>query len=278
MTDSLGQTFDTPGYRIFAVDNDGFSTKFQPLNTWPAVIITNPIDRGLTIQAFDIPNNSQAVPIRALVFDQNPVTSVEYRIDGGNWVSMNSVSGTPNLWNSSFDASSLTDTEHTITVRALSSSGTTTDSLTIRVGQHDTPEKINGALPDFTRIKNCDPWILDLTMFEWDRIDQGAQLNWSINSADPSLCLVEMTDILNDLVTFTPVQDAVGTVDVFFTLNNTRGTEVTGYITITLVDVMELATFQSYLGIIALAAIVIAVVINFLLMKKSGEPLPNIKK
>ncbi|GAH50771.1 unnamed protein product, partial [marine sediment metagenome] len=121
-TDSLGMPSSVPGYRIFAVDNDGISCKYYPINTWPAVLITCPLDRRLTMQAYDIPNNTIVAPIRALVFDRNPVISVKYQIDGGSWVAMNPVLGNPNLWNGSFDASSLTESQHEIIVRAESSS------------------------------------------------------------------------------------------------------------------------------------------------------------
>ena len=277
-TDSLGMSFIEPGYRIFAVDNEGISCKFQPLNTWPAVLITCPIDRGLTMQAFDIPNDSKAVPIRALVFDENAPTSIEYKIDDGTWTPMNLVSGKPDLWNASFDASVLTDTDHKITVRARSSSGTATDSITIRVGSNNKPEIVNGPLPDFIRTVNCDDWVLNLSMYEWDRFDRGTQLNLSVsNGINNSLCSVEITDILNNLVLFTPVRDAIGTVDVTFTLNNSRGEETLQIITISLVDRMNPNSFQLYLALIIVIGVAAGVLINFLLMRRSRE-LPSIPK
>ena len=276
-TGSLGQSFDENVYRIFAIDNDGISAKSQQVNTWPAVLITCPIDWELTLQAFDIPNDSKTVPIRALVFDKNPVSSVQYSIDGGSWNSMN-YTGKPKLWNASFDASVLTDTKHTLRVRATSASGDATDSITFRVGQYDGSEKINGGLPDFTRVKNCEPWILDLSMYEWDRLDMPTQLTWSVSGVDPTLCLINVTDVANDIVTFRPVRDAVGTVNVIFTLNNTRGQEVSGYVTITLVDRMDPDKFQLYLGIILAVGIAGAVIVNFLLTKRTQEPVKSPKK
>ncbi len=267
MTDSLGQTFDKPGYRIFAVDNDGFSCKFQYLNEWPAVIITCPIDRGLTMQAFDIPNDSKVVPIRALAFDQNPISTVEFKIDTGNWTPMTLVSG--DLWNSSFDASSLPEGEHTITVRATSSSGSITDSIQIRIGSPNRPEIVNGPLPDFIRTRDSSSWVLNLSMYEWDRIDSGTQLNWSVSSVDLTLCSVEVTNILNDLVTFIPVSGASGSDQVNFTLINSNGQTISQMITINLVDSMSPGHFQLYLSLIIIGAIVGAVVINQLLLRRA---------
>ncbi len=275
-TDSLGQSFNENGYRIFAIDNDGISCKFQPINTWPAVLITCPLDRKLTMQAFDIPNDSKVVPIRALVFDKNPIISVQYKIDNGDWVLMN-FTGNPNLWNASFDASGLSNTEHELIIRAQSSSGTETDAITFRVGQYDTPEEINGPLPDFTRVKNCGNWTLDLSMYEWDRLDSPTQLNWSVSGVNPTLCLVQITDMTNDIVTFAPIKDAVGTFDVQFNLTNSRGKTISGYITIILVARNDPNTFQLYLGIILVIGIISAVSINFLLLKRSQNPLNGVK-
>ncbi|MDD1779371.1 MAG: metallophosphoesterase, partial [Candidatus Helarchaeota archaeon] len=171
-SDSLGQPLTMPGYRIFAVDNDGISSIFQPLNKWPAVLITCPIDRGLTMQAPDIPNTSQMVPIRALVFDENTISAVQFKLDDGIFEPMSVSPNNPNLWNASFDASALTDSVHTITVQASSSSGIASDSITVRVGSPDTPEIVNGPLPNFYRTKNCAPWRLNLSMYEWDRSDK----------------------------------------------------------------------------------------------------------
>ena len=70
-------------YRIVAVDNNGVSTVSMDAKTWPAVIITAPLDRNLgmaadpyTAGAADLTGSS--TPIRALVFDRNPVQRVEY--------------------------------------------------------------------------------------------------------------------------------------------------------------------------------------------------------
>ncbi len=72
-------------YNIVAIDNNGVSTTAPNKGVWPAVIITAPLDKNLgmendpyTAGAADITGGS--TPIRALVFDKNPVTRVDYRM------------------------------------------------------------------------------------------------------------------------------------------------------------------------------------------------------
>ena len=71
-------------YNIVAIDSNGISTVSPDVRTWPAVIITTPLDKDLgmnrnpyTADASDMSGDS--FPIRALVFDKQPVTQVEYR-------------------------------------------------------------------------------------------------------------------------------------------------------------------------------------------------------
>lgn len=250
-----------------AVDNDGISTIYQPLNKWPAVLITCPIDRKLTMQAPDIPNNSKSVPIRALAFDENTISSVQFKIDNGILNPMTIVPDNPHLWNASFDASTLVNGEHTITVQASSSSGNSTNSIVIRLGSPDTPEIVNGPLPSFYRVKNCDPWVLNLSMYKWDKIDESAQLNWSISGIDSSLINYTF-DPLHDSITFKPVKDAFGTNSITFTLKNSRDKVTSQTISITLVDRFNPGEFQLYLGIIVLVSIACVVLFNYFVGKR----------
>jgi hypothetical protein len=72
-------------YNIVAVDCNGISTVSQNVGTWPAVIITAPLDKNLGMRhnpyTSDVNDLSgESTPIRALVFDKIPVTRVEYRM------------------------------------------------------------------------------------------------------------------------------------------------------------------------------------------------------
>ncbi len=277
-TDSLGMPSSYPGYRIIAVDNDGISCKYQAINTWPAVLITCPIDRHLTMQAFDIPSSMTAAPIRALVFDENPIWNVDYRIDDGPWVSMSPVPTNDALWNCTFDASTLVEGEHKVAVRANSSSGTTTDSIYVRIGSPDQPEIINGPIPSFVRVRDSSPWTLDLSIFEWDDTYSRTQLNWSVSDVDTSLCIVEVTDVLNDVVTFTPVAGASGTDTINLTLLDADGKSNSVTLTVTLVDQMSIGQLRIYLTVVIIASVATVVILNYFLPKKSGAPERTEKK
>jgi Icc-related predicted phosphoesterase len=276
-SDSLGMPLTAPGYRIFAVDNDGISTIYHPLNKWPAVLITCPIDRKLTMQAPDIPNNSKSVPVRALVFDENPLSSVQFKLDNGILNPMAIIPDNAHLWNASFDASGLSAGEHTLTVQASSSSGIATDSIVFRVGSPDTPEIVNGPLPSFYRVKNCAPWTLNLSMYTWDRIDESFQLNWSVSGVDSSLYSM-MFDPLHASVTFTPVKDAFGSDSMTFTLNNSRGKVTSQTICITLVNRLNPRVSQLYLGIIVIASVIGVVLLNYFMEKRIPQSQNSSKK
>jgi len=77
--------------------------------------------------------NAASNPIRALVFDPAAVTQVQFRVNGGTWKTMASVSGNPHLWQGVWDASTLPEGEHALDVQAVTGSGTRMDSVTTYV-------------------------------------------------------------------------------------------------------------------------------------------------
>jgi fibronectin type 3 domain-containing protein len=127
-TASLG---DFGHYRIVAVDNGGVSTARATIDTWPVVLITAPVDKGLAdgrnpfTHAFPIAAGN---PIRALVFaDPDSCEliedSVRMYVDGENRGLMSRASGDSgsplyNLWEGAVDASGLSVGDHEIKVRA----------------------------------------------------------------------------------------------------------------------------------------------------------------
>ncbi len=119
-------------YAIMAIDHDGFSSKVHNIGTWPAVLITAPLDFKLGVNnpyTYSVPI-SASNPIRALVFDKAPISAVQYRIDSGaTWYSMNPVSGNSHLWQGTWNASSLAQGSHTVEVKATSSSGTSNNDV-----------------------------------------------------------------------------------------------------------------------------------------------------
>jgi PKD repeat protein len=134
---SLGKSTEN-NYTIMAIDYHGLSAVTQTVKMWPVVLITAPMDRylGGTVNpyAYTVPNDSSN-PIRALVFDKNPVQNVRYRIDAASaWVDMNAVSTNYlYLWEAFWDASTLAEGEHSIEVQASTPSGTRSDVITVYV-------------------------------------------------------------------------------------------------------------------------------------------------
>lgn len=120
---SLGKSSENH-YNIIAIDCNGISTVSQNVKVWPAVLITAPLDKNLGVvnnpYTYDVPS-SGSNPIRALVFDINPVTQVQYTIDEvGDWYPMTRVEANPYLWEAEC-ATSLSEGNHTIVVRATGS-------------------------------------------------------------------------------------------------------------------------------------------------------------
>lgn len=133
---SLGKSSENQ-YSIIAVDCNGISIVTRDVNTWPAVLITTPLDKDfggyVNPYVYSVPGLSRD-PIRALIFDPNTVTGVHYRIDGsGDWRLMSPVAGNPHLWEASWDASALSEGAHSIEVRAGSASGMSTALITVNV-------------------------------------------------------------------------------------------------------------------------------------------------
>jgi hypothetical protein len=132
---SLGES-DQKQFTVMAIDCNGLSSVAQTINTWPAVLITAPMNRRLgsvvNPYAYTVPD-AAANPIRALVFDPNAVTQVQYRVDRGAWQTMTNIPDNPSLWTGTWDASRLVEGEHTLNVKALTGSGSQTDSIAVYV-------------------------------------------------------------------------------------------------------------------------------------------------
>ncbi len=128
---SLGKS-DQDQYAVMAVDGNGLSMVPAQKGVWPVVMITAPVDRSLGANpnpyAYEIPKKSNN-PIRALVFDPNPVSQVQFSIDSSPvWQDMQRLAGTP-IWEAHWNASTATGGTHTIAVRAQGST-LVTDSIT----------------------------------------------------------------------------------------------------------------------------------------------------
>lgn len=132
---SLGKS-GGQNYSVFAVDCDGVSVVTQTVGTWPVVLVTAPVDRLVGGRAdpyaYSVPN-SATNPIRALVFDERTVGTVEFRVDdAGSWQPMSPVAGSSALWQGTWDASALLG-DHTIEVRATTASGVRSHTIAVTV-------------------------------------------------------------------------------------------------------------------------------------------------
>ena len=144
---SLGKS--APGqYAVMAVDGNGLSMVPAQKGIWPVVLITAPVDRCLgdcaNPFAYEVPQGP-ANPIRALIFDPNPVTQVQFCIDGSAaWQDMQRINGTP-IWEGHWNASTAAPGSHVIQVRA---QGSTLASDQIQTS-------VNPGLP----VKKPMPWL-----------------------------------------------------------------------------------------------------------------------
>jgi len=143
--DSLGKS-NNDHYALMAVDGNGVSMIPAQKGLWPVVMITAPADRCLgecpNSYAYEIPQ-SRFNPIRALIFDNSPVSQVDFRIDEtGDWHAMQRIENTP-VWFGLWDARAFAAGSHTIEVRAQGSSiviDRVTTSINPAVYMEDTDE------------------------------------------------------------------------------------------------------------------------------------------
>ena len=117
---SLGKS-DHNQYAVMAVDGNGLSIVPAQKGIWPVVLITAPVDLCLGTcdnpYTYEIPKKTNN-PIRALVFDPNPVSKVQFSIDASLvWQDMQRIGRTP-IWQGQWDASTASTGAHFITVRA----------------------------------------------------------------------------------------------------------------------------------------------------------------
>ena len=259
-TNSLGM--GDQGYRIFAVDNDGISMKPEYLSHWPNAMITTPMDRNLTRTAYDIPNTTKVVPVRALVFDKVSVDTVHFNIDGGPWKNMvNNTLSNP-LYNGSFDATTLSDGIHNINLEVISSSGVSTDVITIYIGDNNKPEIINGKLENVVRYSDADPLKYNLTMFKWDKFDSNNQLKWNVSGIDENFCNISIIGTLNNTLLIDPVPGATGTKTITITLINSAGKSTSQQINITLYIRIATNQLMWIISIIEILILIVSIIIG----------------
>jgi|GEM_PF-2258812 len=143
---SLGKSAEN-NFSVIAIDCNGLSTKTQSIGVWPLVLITTPVDHDLggvtNPYSYAVPNAANN-PIRALVFDNNPISQVQYRIDNDSqWYPMQPVAGSPYLWEAMWDGSAMAEGGHTIQVQAVGST-IQSDMIAVQVDSSNQPPVAQG--------------------------------------------------------------------------------------------------------------------------------------
>ena len=112
-----------------------------------------------------------------------------------------------------------------------------TEGHTIEATFENNPPDITDNISDIdpqSKPEDSDPWPIDLTPYETDLENSGSDLNWSVSGINESLFSAVVTDIPNDVITFTPVPDAHGSDEILLTLTDAGGLTDSKSITVTL--------------------------------------------
>lgn len=227
-TASLGKS--NKDFTVFAVDHDGLAWARTTVDSWPVLIVTAPLDIDTHPNPYKVPHQWEYAPIRALVFDKVSDVTVEWSFDGTTWHPM--TEAREHVYVGYFNASLLTPGQnHTITVRVTSSSGTKEQTVKFYV---DAEPEVVGAIPTQEHDEDSSPWYLDLTPYESDLEDSGEDLRWSVIYFDPLFCSVEVVNVSEDLIKFTPYPNAYGSRDIILGLSDSLGQTVTVAVTVIL--------------------------------------------
>jgi len=105
---------------------------------------------------------------------------------------------------------------------------------------------IVGSIPDQVKNEDGSAWTLDLTTFEdGTALETPTQLDWSVSSIDNTLINVVVSNVDEDMLTFTTVANAYGEDTITLTLTSeTDGSPVTQDIKVTLNPVNDPITFS----------------------------------
>jgi 3',5'-cyclic-AMP phosphodiesterase len=125
-TRSTGQIEEGPvGFSVSVLDHDVVSWKFKPLGEWPCVMITSPADERLITRPSHLNQVVRGkIEVHAMVFDEQPIVSVDCRIDDSGPFPMNRTEKAGGaLWSEQWDACSVADGIHVMTITATNATG-----------------------------------------------------------------------------------------------------------------------------------------------------------
>ncbi len=291
-TDSLGTSY--PGkYRIIAVDNDGVSISSKTLGDWPAVIITSPLDESLTTRTYDLEQSS--VPVRALIFNESTIGSVEFQLYNitwtnawdftkialadylaefqiynikwdnifpnyiedwkSDWQPMNQTSKIPYVWNGTLNTTNIANGSYYLRVRV---NHHVEDSIKIHIGNNIKPKIVNGRIPHVNLIENGIPEKIDLSKYEYDKIDNNSQLTWSFSGIFHT-CIPILSKNTDELMIF-PIKDASGLSIIELTLYNSRGESESQIIFVWVAPITTTEEVYTGLWIVTITILTISIV------------------
>jgi hypothetical protein len=129
MGSALGKK-DEDNYCLWAVDSDAISHRcVSALDPWPLVVVTAPVDVMLGVgddlinpYAPPVPLDMTEAPIRVLVFDIEPVSTVTFTWDTGATGSFTESDENHAQWLATFDSTEFSEGVHDLTVGAAGSS------------------------------------------------------------------------------------------------------------------------------------------------------------
>jgi hypothetical protein len=124
--DALGKS-DQNNFCVHAVDADCIShTCVSSDDPWPLAVITAPVDARLDNDddvnnpyALSVPTSCEAAPLRVLVFDAIPVSTVTYWFDTPEAGPLTQSSSIPEQWTGTFDARSFSPGVQTLHVEVI---------------------------------------------------------------------------------------------------------------------------------------------------------------
>ncbi len=111
--------------------------------------------------------------------------------------------------------------------------------------QGNAPPKIIGTVPDQVKPEDSPPWTLNLTPYEDDLEDSGEALKWYLTGINTSLYSVTEMYPSDDLLTFTPKENASGDDEVVLWLVDSGGANVSQVMWVNITPVNDIPTISN---------------------------------
>jgi hypothetical protein len=116
--DSLGKS-DKDHVAIGVIDNNSLSIRAFAAGFWPMIVVSAPANHALggdNPHAYTVPPNWTEAPVRAVVFSDKEIGTIEFQVDNGPWIWMGET--TPNVYQGFMDTTGLAPGNHRLAVRS----------------------------------------------------------------------------------------------------------------------------------------------------------------